>query len=423
MFKRNQSAQTVHMLTKPQVFYNHATRQALGFQNPRYLKKAQQLKPTLYDGSVIGKSEVIVMLDFKNTLMHAEESRSKMIEKQNDPQMIEKKVITKPIDYAILNQLSTDFNTRRSNVEISSLMYMFFFVDQMPLPIIVTYAWTMATTIDQQVALGESLVPSTAFQVIADVPEIYMQEFWATAKLHHNSIRFKIDTKKSSLDLEAFREMLHISLRIPSQSFAELPFEEEILDFLRVAESACVMISNTFSRPDLQFAICMCARYQARSTKKHVHSVKRIFRYLRRTVHRDADHAGCQDTCRSTSGSVQFLGERLISWSSKRQKSAVISSTEAEYIDLSGCCDKLLWMRSQILDYGLRFNKIPIYHFIKEQVENGVIKLYFINTEYRLADLFTKALGRERIEFLINKLGMRIFTPETLKQLMNEEDE
>nr|GFB55211.1 hypothetical protein [Tanacetum cinerariifolium] len=87
-------------------------KQALGFQNPRYLKKAQQLKPNLYDGSVIGKSDVIVLPDSEDTLMHAEESRSKMIEKQNDPQMIEKKVITKPIDYASLNQLSTDFNTR-----------------------------------------------------------------------------------------------------------------------------------------------------------------------------------------------------------------------------------------------------------------------------------------------------------------------
>nr|GFA44704.1 hypothetical protein [Tanacetum cinerariifolium] len=112
MFKRNQSAQTVHMLTKPQVFYNHATRQALGFQNPCYLKKAQQLKPNLYDGSVIRKSNVVMVPNYEETLMLAEESRSKMIEKQNDPQMIEKKVITKPIDYAILNQLSTDFNTR-----------------------------------------------------------------------------------------------------------------------------------------------------------------------------------------------------------------------------------------------------------------------------------------------------------------------
>nr|GEY17960.1 retrovirus-related Pol polyprotein from transposon TNT 1-94 [Tanacetum cinerariifolium] len=63
------------------------------------------------------------------------------------------------------------------------------------------------------------------------------------------------------------------------------------------------------------------------------------------------------------------------------------------------------------------------YHFIKEQVQNGVIKLYFVNTEYQLADIFTKALGRERIEFIINKLGMRSFTPETLKQLTDEVDE
>nr|GFC31772.1 hypothetical protein [Tanacetum cinerariifolium] len=71
-----------------------------------------------------------------------------------------------------------------------------------------------------------------AFQVTADVPKIYMQEFWATAKLHHNSIQFKIDTRKSVLDLEAFKEMLHISPRIPNQPFADLPTEEEILDFL-----------------------------------------------------------------------------------------------------------------------------------------------------------------------------------------------
>nr|GEZ35318.1 uncharacterized mitochondrial protein AtMg00810-like [Tanacetum cinerariifolium] len=102
----------------------------------------------------------------------------------------------------------------------------------------------------------------------------------------------------------------------------------------------------TASRPDLQFAICMCARYQARPTEKHDSSVAI-------TAFADADHTGCQDTRRSTSGSVQFLGERLISWSSKRQKSAAISSTEAEYIALSGCCAQILWMRSQLSDYGL----------------------------------------------------------------------
>ncbi|GJU35966.1 retrovirus-related pol polyprotein from transposon TNT 1-94 [Tanacetum coccineum] len=195
----------------------------------------------------------------------------------------------------------------------------------------------------------------------------------------------------------------------------------------------------TASRPDLQFAICMCARYQARPTKKHLHAVKRIFRYLRGTINRglwypkdysialtafaNAEHAGCQDTRRSTSGSMQFLGDRLVSWSSKRQKSIVISSTKAEYIAMLGCCAQILLMRSQLTDYGLGFNKIPIFHFIKEHVENGVIELYFVNTEYQLADIFTKALAKERIEFLINKLGMQSFTPETLKHLADEVDE
>nr|GFA17929.1 retrovirus-related Pol polyprotein from transposon TNT 1-94 [Tanacetum cinerariifolium] len=99
----------------------------------------------------------------------------------------------------------------------------------------------------------------------------------------------------------------------------------------------------TASKPELQFAICMSAWYQARPTKKHLHTVKMIFRYLRGTVNRGlwylkdssialtafsyADHAGCQDTRRSTSGSLHFLGDKLISWSSKRQKSTAISNT------------------------------------------------------------------------------------------------
>nr|GFA26908.1 uncharacterized mitochondrial protein AtMg00810-like [Tanacetum cinerariifolium] len=167
----------------------------------------------------------------------------------------------------------------------------------------------------------------------------------------------------------------------------------------------------TASRPGLQFAICMCARYQAQPTEKHLHAVKRIFRYLRGTVHRglwylkdssvvltafaDADHAGRQDTRRSTSGSVQFLGERLISWSSKRQKSAAISSTKAEYIALSGCCVQILWIRSQLSDYGLAFNKILMYCDNK-----SAIALCCNNVQHS-----------------------RSFTPETLKKLMNEEDE
>ncbi|GKE44233.1 retrovirus-related pol polyprotein from transposon TNT 1-94, partial [Tanacetum coccineum] len=127
--------------------------------------------------------------------------------------------------------------------------------------------------------------------------------------------------------------------------------EGKVVDLLHYRGMIDTLLYLIASGPDLQFAICMCARYQARPTEKLLHTVKRIFRYLRRTVNRglwypkdssialtafaDADHAGCQDTRRSTSGSMQFLGDRLVSWSSKRQKSAAISSTEAEYITMS----------------------------------------------------------------------------------------
>ncbi|GJR90130.1 integrase, catalytic region, zinc finger, CCHC-type containing protein [Tanacetum coccineum] len=112
VFKRDQSAQTVHMLTKPQFFYDHTTKQALGFQNPFYLKKAQQLEPKLYDGNVIKNTSAIVIPDSEETLMLAKESRSKMLLKQKDHMMLEKKVNTTPVDYVVLNQLSQDFETR-----------------------------------------------------------------------------------------------------------------------------------------------------------------------------------------------------------------------------------------------------------------------------------------------------------------------
>nr|GEV46559.1 hypothetical protein [Tanacetum cinerariifolium] len=94
---------------------------------------------------------------------------------------------------------------------------------------------TMDIIIDQQVALDEALVPHASQLRIGkiDVPEIYMQEFWAAATDHHHSIRFKMNNKKCIVNLEYFREMLQISPRIPNQQFDELPFEEEILTFLK----------------------------------------------------------------------------------------------------------------------------------------------------------------------------------------------
>nr|GEV40371.1 uncharacterized mitochondrial protein AtMg00810-like [Tanacetum cinerariifolium] len=138
---------------------------------------------------------------------------------------------------------------------------------------------------------------------------------------------------------------------------------------LKQAPQAC--------RPDLVFAVCMCARYHASPTKNHLEALKRVFRYLRGTIkwglwypkdtamalttYADADHAGCQDTRRSTSGSAQFLRDKLVSWSSKKQMSIAISTIEAEYIAMSECCTQILWMSSQLTDYGFAFNKIPLY--------------------------------------------------------------
>ncbi|GKE77709.1 hypothetical protein Tco_1543829 [Tanacetum coccineum] len=147
----------------------------------------------------------------------------------------------------------------------------------------------------------------------------------------------------------------------------------------------------TASRPDLQFAICMCARYQAWPIEKHLHAVKRIF--------------DCSKRNRKSGAMLTDYGlgfNKILMFCDN--KSAIALS-----------CNNVQHSRSKHIH--IRF------HFIKEHVENGVIELYFFNTEYQLADIFTKSLARERIEFLINKLGMRSFMPENLKQLVDEVDE
>nr|GEZ34603.1 retrovirus-related Pol polyprotein from transposon TNT 1-94 [Tanacetum cinerariifolium] len=137
---------------------------------------------------------------------------------------------------------------------------------------------------------------------------------------------------------------------------------------------------------------------------------------------------GCLDSRKSTSGGIQFLGgDKLVSWSSKKQDCTLMSSVEAEYVSLSACCAQVLWMRTQLTDYGFHFNKIPMYcdsnaviaiscnpvqhsrtkhidvryHFIKEKVEKGIVELFFVGIEYQLADLFTKALPEEMFKYLV----------------------
>nr|GEW50456.1 hypothetical protein [Tanacetum cinerariifolium] len=105
VFKRDQPVQTVYMWTKPKCFFDHTTKQALCFQNPLYLKKAQRLEPKLYDGNVTKNTCAIVIPDSEEILMLTEESRLKMTLKEQDLVILEKKVNTTPIDYDILNQI------------------------------------------------------------------------------------------------------------------------------------------------------------------------------------------------------------------------------------------------------------------------------------------------------------------------------
>ncbi|GJS23843.1 retrovirus-related pol polyprotein from transposon TNT 1-94 [Tanacetum coccineum] len=133
----------------------------------------------------------------------------------------------------------------------------------------------------------------------------------------------------------------------------------------------------TANRPDIVHATCYCARYQARPTEKHLKEVKRIFRYLKNTINMglwypkdtgfkliafsDSDRAGCLDSRKSTSGGIQFLGgDKLVSWSFKKQDCTFIA--EAEYVSLFACCAQVLWLRTQLTDYGFHFDKITMYY-------------------------------------------------------------
>nr|GEV27013.1 hypothetical protein [Tanacetum cinerariifolium] len=183
----------------------------------------------------------------------------------------------------------------------------------------------------------------------------------------------------------------------------------------------------TASIPDIMHATCYCACYQAKLTEKHLTTVKRIFRYLKDTIHNglwypkdtvfelttflDSDHAGCLDSRKSTSGGIQFLGgdKLLTDYGFYFDKIPMYCDSKAA---IAISCNPVQHLRTKHIDVK--------YHFIKEKVEKGIVELFFVGTEYQLSDLFTKALPEERFKYLVRRLSMRCLTPEELEVLANE---
>jgi hypothetical protein len=202
------------------------------------------------------------------------------------------------------------------------------------------------------------------------------------------------------------------------------------------------------TRPDIQFSVCLCARFQASPRTSHRQAVKRIFRYLRHTLDfglwystssslllhgfSDVDFAGCQSDRKSTSGTCYFLGSSLVSWSCLKQSSLAQSTIEADYVAATSCFSQLLWITYTMSDFGEEYTHVPLqcdstsaisvaknpvlhsktknievtYHFLKDNVEKGKIALIHVPTHGQLADIFTKPLDQATFTHLRGELGV-----------------
>jgi hypothetical protein len=190
----------------------------------------------------------------------------------------------------------------------------------------------------------------------------------------------------------------------------------------------------TAMRPGIQFSVCLCSRFQVSPRTSHRQAVKSIFRYLRHTpdfglwysassflaLHgfSDVDFSGCRLDRKCTSGTCQFLGSSLVSWSSCKQSSVAQSTTEAEYVAAASCCSQLLWITYTMSDFGeedtyvphqcdstsaISVAKNPVlysktknievrYHFLRDNVEKGKIAFIHVPTHNQLSNIFTKPL-------------------------------
>jgi len=210
----------------------------------------------------------------------------------------------------------------------------------------------------------------------------------------------------------------------------------------------------TASRPDIVFSVGLCARFQCNPRETHLKATKRILRYLKHTQdfclwypkecnfdligYTDADYAGFLVDRKSTSGMAHFLGPCLVSWATKKQHSVALSTAEAEYVAAASCCAQILWIKQQLKDFHVDMDAVPIFcdntsainisknpcqhkrtkhidirhHFLRDNVEKGLITMNFCPTDKQIADIFNKALPRE--SFHKNRLELGILRMSSL---------
>ncbi|GJT95564.1 hypothetical protein Tco_1091082 [Tanacetum coccineum] len=224
--------------------------------------------------------------------------------------------------------------------------------------------------------------------------------------------------------------------------------EGESLDNTKYRGMIGSLLYLTASRPDILFSVFLCARFKEDPKTSHLEAVKRIFRYVKGTTHlglwypkgsdieiimySDSDHARDYVDRKSTSGVCTFMRCCLASWFLKKQTALAISTTESEYVSAGKACQQALWMKQDLVDYGVRLDDIPImcdnkgvidlsknpvqhsrtkhieicHHFLRDNVQKGNISIEKVSSEDNIADILTKPLKREPFNYLRLGLGM-----------------